>query len=256
MGEGDVLGLLDKRMVVADLDGTLAESKLPIDSDMRSIILGLLKEKKMAVIGGGAYPLFQKQLIIPLGNDPLLSNLYLFPTNATTMYTYGGDGWEMSYAENLSDMEKNAIRSAFDMALNDVGFMKPEVLYGQQIEDRGTQMTFSALGQEAPIELKKDWDPDMAKRIAIQIRLERYLPDFNVVIGGMTSIDVIRKGIDKAYGIKKISETLGLGTEDMLFLGDKLEEGGNDYPVKKTGVLCLKVDSVDDTKRILESCLS
>ena len=57
----------------------------------------------------------------------------------------------------------------------------------------------------------------------------------------MTSIDVVRKGIDKAYGIKKISERLGVGKKDMLFLGDKLEEGGNDYPVKATGVMCIQV---------------
>src|SRR5208283_5241475 len=136
------------------------------------------------------------------------------------------------------------------MALNDVDFVEPEKLYGEQIEDRGTQVTFSAFGQDAPIALKKVWDSDMTKRIAIKSRLERYLSDFTVVIGGMTSIDVMRKGIDKAYGIKKISEKLGVGKEEMFFLGDKLEDGGNDYPVKATGVMCIQVESVEETKRI------
>jgi phosphomannomutase len=251
----DMLGLRSKRMVVADLDGTLAESKLPIDAEMKSILLCLLKQKKMAVIGGGMYSLFQKQLAIPLGNDSMLSNLYLFPTNATAMYSYNGGGWAMSYAENLNDIERNSICSAFNMALDDVGFAKPEKVYGQQVEDRGTQVTFSALGQEAPIEAKKLWDPNMTKRKAIKSRLERYIPEFNILIGGMTSIDVMRKGIDKAYGIKKITEKLSCSPSEMFFLGDKLEEGGNDYPVKRTGVLCIPVSSVEETKRILKSSL-
>jgi phosphomannomutase len=252
----DALGLRSKRVVVADLDGTLAESKLPIDAEMKEILLRLLQQKKMAVIGGGMYSLFQKQLAIPLGNNPALSNLYLFPTNATAMYSYNGTGWDTIYAENLRDVERNRICSAFSMALDDVGFVRPENVYGAQVEDRGSQVTFSALGQEAPIEAKKSWDPDMVKRKAIKARLDRYLNnEFNVVLGGMTSIDVMRKGIDKAYGIKKITEKLSCRTSDMFFLGDKLEEGGNDYPVKVTGVMCIKVGSVEDTKRILRSCL-
>jgi phosphomannomutase len=252
----DALGLRGKRIVVADLDGTLAESKLPIDSEMKEIILRLLQQKKMAVIGGGMYSLFQKQLAVPLGNDPVLSNLYLFPTNATTMYSYNGYGWDAIYVENLEEVEKNRICSAFSMALEDVGFAKPETVYGAQVEDRGTQVTFSALGQDAPIDVKKVWDPDMIKRKAIKARLDWYLKnEFNVVLGGMTSIDVMRKGIDKAYGIKKIMEKISCTTSDMLFLGDKLEEGGNDYPVKGTGVMCINVGAVEDTKKILRSCL-
>jgi HAD superfamily hydrolase (TIGR01484 family) len=209
----------------------------------------------MVVIGGGMYSLFQKQLTVPLGNDSMLSNLYLFPTNATAMYSYGIMGWEQAYAENLTDTEKDMIRGAFAMALEDVGFVMPEKLYGEQLEDRGTQITFSALGQNAPIDAKKPWDPDTTKRIAIKSRLDRYLSDFNVVIGGMTSIDVVKKGIDKAYGIKKITEKLGFSKEEMIFLGDRLEEGGNDYPVKGTGVMCIPVRSVEETKRILRLAL-
>ncbi len=249
--------ILDKRVIVADLDGTLAESKLPIDDEMRQLILSVLRQRKMVVIGGGMYSLFQKQLLAPLGKDPLLSNLYLFPTNATAMYSYGDvNGWEQAYAENLTDSEKDMIRGAFKMALDDVGFVKPETIYGDQLEDRGSQMTFSALGQAAPISAKKPWDPDTMKRVAIKARLDKYLPEFNVVIGGMTSVDVVRKGIDKAYGIKKITEKLGFSKEEMLFLGDKLEEGGNDYPVKTTGVFCIPVRSVEETKSILRLILN
>lgn len=255
MENNDEFELASKHMVVADLDGTIAESKLQIDVEMRSLILDLLKTRKMAVIGGGSFSLFQKQLVIPLGDDPLLSNLYLFPTNATTMYSYNGGGWVKAYAENLEESEKSRIYSAFDMALKDVGFVKPEKLYGNQIEDRGTQITFSALGQNAPIEVKETWDPDMAKRTAIKQRLERDLPEFTVVIGGMTSIDVMRKGIDKAYGIQKITEKLGCSIDEMFYIGDKLEEGGNDYPVRSTGILCIPVRGIEDTKRILRSWL-
>lgn len=71
----------------------------------------------------------------------------------------------------------------------------------------------------------------------------------------MTSIDVVRKGVDKAYGIRKIMEELNCKKNDILFLGDKLEKDGNDYPVKRIGVECLAVKNIAETKQILKQII-
>ncbi len=240
-----------KKIIVADLDGTLAESKSDMDKEMSDIIVKLLEYKAFAVISGGAYSQFQKQFVKNLScPENLISRLYLFPTCATTFYMYKKGVWERVYSEDLSSDEKRRAFNAFEVAFKKANFKKPEVLYGELIEDRGTQVTFSAFGQAAPLELKKGWDPDGSKRSVIAKYMSELIPDLEIRIGGTTSIDVTKKGIDKAYGIKKIGEHLNYKTSDMLFVGDALFKGGNDYPVKEAGVDCISVTGPSETKRL------
>ncbi len=256
MGFEDTLDRYDfasKKIVVADLDGTLAPSKSKVEEDMSKVLAEFLKHRKLAVISGGRYEQFQKQFVSGITSDPkLLSNLFLFPTCATAFYIFENNAWKKVYSEDLSDSDKKKIFSAFKKVLDQYGYEEPQESYGEIIEDRGTQITFSALGQAAPLELKSIWDPIQEKRKAIKAILEKLIPEFEVRIGGTTSIDVTRKGIDKAYGIKKICEHLGYTKEDMIFIGDALFEGGNDYPVKGTGVECIEVSGPQDAKIVLE----
>ena len=133
--------------------------------------------------------------------------------------------------------------------------MKAEKVWGQLIEDRGSQITYSALGQQAPLEQKKKWDPDFAKRKKIKAILEPMIGDFSVRMGGATSIDITKPGIDKAYGIRKLHEILGITIQEMIFVGDALFPGGNDYPAKEAGVDSIRVRDPDDTKRVIEAII-
>ena len=90
-------------------------------------------------------------------------------------------------------------------------------LWGEAIEDRGSQVTFSALGQQAPLAEKEKWDPDFAKRKKITAILEKLIPEFSIRMGGATSIDVTKPGIDKAYGIGKLRDTLHLSLKEMVY---------------------------------------
>ena len=122
-----------------------------------------------------------------------------------------------------------------------------ERTWGPALEDRGSQITFSALGQEAPIEAKRVWDPTGEKRAALRDAVAPLLPDLEVRAGGATSIDITLKGVDKAYGIKRLAAVTGIGLERMLFIGDRLDPEGNDYPVKVLGVPCHAVTGWRDT---------
>ncbi len=245
------LDILSKKIIIADLDGTLAESKSDMDKEMSDIIVKLLKYKAFAVISGGAYSQFQIQFVKNLScPEDLISRLYLFPTCATTFYMHKNGTWKQIYSEDLSSDEKSRIFNAFDVALKKTGFKRPETLHGDLIEDRGTQITFSAFGQKAPLTLKKAWDPDTKKRNAIVNCMKELIPDLEIRIGGSTSIDVTKRGIDKAYGIKKISEHLDYKISEMLFVGDALFKGGNDYPVKEAGVDCVSVNGPSEAKRL------
>lgn len=235
-----------KKLIVFDLDGTLAESKSSLDDEMAGLLHDLLGVVKVAVISGGDWPQFEKQLLSKLPPDSCLVNLSLLPTCGTKFYQYTGD-WKKLYAEDFTADEKEKIIGAFHKALDQTGF-KAEKVWGEVIEDRGSQITFSALGQQAPLEAKTKWDPDFAKRKKITVILNTLIPEFSVRMGGSTSIDVTKPGIDKAYGIRKLRDILGITLDEMIFLGDAIFPGGNDYPAKEAGVVSLRVRDPQDTK--------
>jgi hydroxymethylpyrimidine pyrophosphatase-like HAD family hydrolase len=124
------------------------------------------------------------------------------------------------------------------------------------IEDRGSQITFSGLGQLAPLAEKKKWDPDFKKRKRIETILTKLIPEFSVHLGGATSIDVTKPGIDKAYGIRKLRDILGISIPEMIFVGDAIFPGGNDYPPEEAGVFSIEVKDPHETKRVIEAIVA
>jgi phosphomannomutase len=246
-----------KKLIVFDLDGTLAESKSSLDAEMSALLPELFSIVKVAVISGGDWSQFENQLLSNLPHDERLTNLYLLPTCGTKFFRYEG-AWEQIYSEDFSADEKEKIISSLKKALGLSG-IKPKKLWGKQIQDRGSQITFSALGQQAPLEEKKRWDPDFAKRKKIKAILDTLIPEFSVRMGGATSIDVTKPGIDKAYGIRKLRDILGIAINEMIFIGDAVFPGGNDYPAKQAGVVSIQVRDPNETKRVGEAiiaCLS
>ena len=86
--------------------------------------------------------------------------------------------------------------------------------------------------------------------------LDNLIPEFSIRLGGMTSIDVTKPGIDKGYGIRKLRDTLGIAIQDMIFIGDALFPGGNDYPAKEAGALPIQVRDIDETKVVIETIIA
>ncbi len=242
-----------KDLVVFDLDGTLAESKTMIDSEMAVLLNSLLETHHIAIITGGSHNQITKQFLVGLtAPDELLHKVHLFPTCGARCYQYNETGWQERYANHLTDEEKERIISAFARVFIAVEYQHPAELYGEVIEDRGTQITFSAIGQEAPADKKRLWNEQYNKlRLDMRNSLQELLPKFDVRVGGMTSIDVTKKGINKFYGIKKIEELLNIPIDRMVFVGDDLGPGGNDEPVKQSGIHTVAVQHPEETKNLL-----
>ncbi len=255
----DAIGALpavkNKKVLIFDLDGTLAESKTDMTPETAALLARLLEKKRIAVIGGGKYELFERQLVKQLMPRTRLENLFLFPTNSTVFYRYENDAWKRVYAYFLTEDQKTKIISAFEKAYEETGYTHPSNLYGDILEDRGSQVSFSAHGQLAPLEVKEKWNKENDVRPQLMEVLRKYLPEFEVRQGGLTTIDITMKGIDKAYGVEQIEKSLGVPIADMLFIGDALFPGGNDYAATKTGIDCLRVSGPSDTNRFIESLL-
>ena len=243
-----------KKLIVFDLDGTLAESKASIDAEMATLLDHLLKIVKVSVISGGAWLQFEKQVLAHLSKDQRLKNLSLLPTCGTKFYKYDSK-WELLYSEDFSIEEKKKILSSLKQS-TETAELKPAKTWGDLIQDRGSQITFSGLGQQAPLEEKKKWDPDFAKRKKIKVLLDKLIPEFSVRLGGATSIDVTQQGIDKAYGIRKLRDVLGIAISEMIFIGDAVFPGGNDYPAKEAGALSIRVRDPYETKRVIEAIIA
>jgi phosphomannomutase len=242
-----------KKLIVFDLDGTLAESKAAIDKDMAIRFAALLTVAKVAIISGGDWPQFEKQVLANLSKGSKLKNLSILPTCGTKFYQYK-KGWKELYAENFTDKQKEKIISSLNEAVDASGY-KAKKTWGETIEDRGSQVTYSALGQKAPLDEKKKWDPDFAKRNKIKKQLDKMIPEFAVNLGGATSVDITKKGIDKKYGMHKLRDILDIKIKEMIFIGDAIFPGGNDYPAKESGAFSICVSDPNETKRVIEGII-
>ena len=233
---------------VFDIDGTLAKSKSYVGPEIGDFLCGLLLAgKSVGIISGGGMPQFKEQLLDRLDcPKENFKRLYLMPTSGAAMYLWSGSEWEQKYANLISQEEYKRISEILDEALTETSFPTPEAKWGEQVEYRGSEITFSALGQAAPVDEKEKWDPEDVKKLELVKILSPLLPEYSVKTGGSTSIDITLKGVDKAYGLRKFFEVSGSDKQNTLFVGDALHEGGNDQVVLSTGVDTCPVDGPED----------
>lgn len=119
------------------------------------------------------------------------------------------------------------------------------------IEDRGGQITFSPIGNTAPVEFKKSYDPDRTKREEIMRRVPFISDELVVKIGGSTSLDYIHKDRHKGTNVQKLIDLMDWDKDECVYFGDGLYPGGNDEAV--IGVIeTIPVVNHLDTYRILQ----
>jgi len=250
-------------MIVFDLDDTLTLTKSEISPQGAELLTRLIAMRPVCVISGSRFEQFELQILNSLQAMPevkaspeLLVNLHLMPTCGTRYYRWGSDGdWYQVYSEDLTDDERATAKQVLTDSAHELGYWEPRI-WGERIEDRGSQVTFSALGQVAPPELKAQWDPTGAKKRRMRERVAELLPGLEVRSGGTTSIDITRKGIDKAYGLRKLVDATALEPAEILFIGDSFAEHGNDYPAVEAGVRCIAVANHNETAQLIECILS
>lgn len=263
-----------KKIKAFDLDGTLAESKQALNADMGQLIAQLLEKSSVAVISGGSFNQFKKQFLSHLpavfesnaqrnAENQQTGTLFLLPVSGSQRYEYdqAAKDWIMTDSmDAFPEEEKEKIVNVLkDFEATYAGrpeFSLPAETYGPRIEERGTQITFSALGQSAPIELKKPWDPDMQKRQKIQAYLKGRLPEIGINLGGSTTLDILPKGFNKASGLMRLLSKMGLSIADMVFVGDAIFPGGNDYSALEVGIQTIAVKGPDETAEIIKEWIS
>jgi len=232
----------NKKAIICDIDGTLAYSDTEVDNQILEIISELQEKYLFITMGNGSYinihNRFVKKYI-----EKIKKEIYIFALGRLEGYKITKEGVIKLYSNELSDEEKNKIIKKISKLIKEKNII-PDTY--DQIEDRGSMIVFSVLRRKANKELKKNFDPSKEKRKKIVNELQKELPEFELKIGGTTTIDITKKGLTKEFGIKKIKEIFDINFEEMIYFGDDLQEGGNDHAVKKF-VEVIEVKNPEDT---------
>lgn len=241
-------------VVAFDLDGTLAVSRRPMLPEVTERFEALTRLIDVAVISGGSRALVTSQVLDVLGEDADRSHLHLMPTSGTSYYRWTGSQWTTVYEHRLNAEERRAAKASIERRAKEVDAWSEQV-WGQRFEDRGGQFTYSALGQDAPVDAKRVWDPDNTRKQALAEAVRRDLPSLTVRAAGLTSVDVSAGGVDKAYAVRELAGRLGIDVENIVFVGDRMEPGGNDYPAAEAGAMPVRVSCPEDTVLLCDRLL-
>ena len=246
-----------KKFIAFDIDDTIAVSKQPITPRMAELLRALLEKYEVCVISGGLFAVHKMQIVDPLTElgDVKLEKLHVLSICGTQYYKQQPDGsWDTIYKQPIPEEDRKKIAQVLEESAKELGYWCEDPA-GEIIEDRETQVTFSALGQKATPEDKYAWDPDHTKKYALRDLCQSKMPKYEFRAGGTTSIDVTVKGIDKAFGMRELMEINNLEKSDILFVGDNIKPGGNDYPVKEMGIDTVAVEKWEDTADVIEKLI-
>jgi len=232
-----------KKIIVCDIDGTLAYSDTEVSDEMLELISKLQEKYLFVTMGNGnfihLFNQFVKKYIEKIGKE-----IYIYTLGGLECYKTTKEGIIKLYSNSLTQNEKYKLVNVVSDFIRKYN-ITPDTY--DQIEDRESMVVFSILGRKANKELKKNYDSDGEKRRKfIKEYFEEKLPEFDMKIGGTTTIDFTKKGNTKAFGIKKIKEMFNHDFEDIVYIGDNLREGGNDYAVKEF-VDIIEVKSPEET---------
>ena len=248
-----------KKVLAFDIDQTLNIAKTPIDSEMANLLTKCLDYFKICPISGQKFDQFLIQIVNQLKNptEAQLENLHLFVAQGTQYYRRENGEWRQIYNYPLTDEQVAKIASALESSARELGFWEEDKLApgDEIIENRLSQVTFSALGQKAGTEAKYAWDPDCKKRAQIVTLAKQKAPEFDYEIGGTTSINAIIPGMNKEFGMTHLMEELGVTKDEILYFGDMTAPGGNDYPVVQMGIDTITVRNHEDTAYALRGIL-
>ena len=252
-----------KKVLAFDVDQTLNVAKMPIPDEIAELLVKCLDHYEICPISGQKYEQFLIQIVNRLEDAGVtleqLSHLHLFVAQGTQYYRYNVEkkDWDRVYNYPLTDEQVTKITETIEKAAKELGYWEEDKLADgdEIIENRLSQVTFSALGQKAGTEAKYAWDPDHKKREAIVKRCKELAPEFEYEIGGTTSINAITPGMNKVFGMTHLMEELKVEKPEILYFGDMTQPGGNDYPVVQMGIDTITVRSHEDTAYALRGIL-
>ena len=199
-----------------DMDQTIAPARQKMLSDMYALLSA--RTEDVIVVSGSSVEQMPHQL----------GDLKSFRLGQNGNHAVAPDGTELWY----TPLEEHHRTEILDHINEVVEILEHELNHEwDPIEDRGAQITFSPIGNTAPVELKKTYDPDRNKRLSLLDKIPFASQDLIVKIGGSTSLDYLHKDRHKGTNVQKLIEFMKWNKDECIYFGDGLYPGGNDEAV-------------------------
>ncbi len=241
--------------VIFDLDDTLVEAFKAPTPEITSRLQRLMKHLPVAVMSGASHKRLKEHIIETLPGDVDKTRLFLFPDTGAQCYRFKDGAWMQEYSYTIDADDRKKIVAAVEETARKLPHFKHITNMSEHIIEREAQITFTALPHGTDAE-KLLWDARGKKRAKLRKLLAKRLPHYEVLSVARTSIDITKKGIDKAFGVRWLASELNVKPEDMLFVGDALFPGGNDFVVMKTKIETKQVVNPTETAAIIDKLLA
>ena len=224
---------------IFDVDGTLTPSRQTIDPTFKEFFKQFIKDNKVWLVTGSDYSKTLEQL----GTDICESVVKVYNCSGNDVYFKGS---------RVHFKKFEAPKELYDLMNGWLQTSSFPLRTGNHIEERMGTINFSIVGRnctlgERKLYVKHDLENRERESIAYQINLE--FPDITATVGGETGIDIYAKGADKSQILEDFNKN-----DKIYFFGDKIEQGGNDWPLasklKEKG--CFNVKDWRDTMERLQ----
>lgn len=212
------------KIIICDVDGTVTEDLKPLSASMCTSMYLQNKHEKLLIFMSGTNIAELKRMI----SDYIWFTHILCGSSGAHIVLVADAHNEVELKNIIIPLEeRKLIKKCLEETIKK--FNLPRI--SDQILDRESQVTLSCIGRYADSTIKNNFDPNGYKRLEMVEYIKQFLPNYSIKVGGTTSIDILKDNFDKAKGIKLLMSLMdGITEESTIFIGDKLFEGGNDYP--------------------------
>ena len=243
------------RIFIFDVDGTLTPSRQPMTKEFQTFFKQWIKKNKFYLVTGSDLPKLQEQMcmydIEAEGIFTCCGNQFWLPNSSVPIQS----------ADLIYDNKFKVPRKLNKLLGTILSNSIYPCRYGNHIEDRGSMVNFSIVGRDCNQEQREEyykWDKEKGERKIIAEAIKEKFPDLDAVIGGQISIDIYPKGMDKSQVLNVIEQERLVPPNQYIFIGDGIENGGNDYPLAElmdNTEICdwYHTKGWEHTKEILES---
>ena len=232
------------KLIAFDLDGTLTQHKTPLEKEPRETLFWLKENYKLVMAGAG-----QCQRIF--------NQMEKFPIDIIGNYglqfaRYNGEGIDIE--RDLSfDVDRESVEKRVNFLREKHGFVE---FAGDSVEYHPSGcITFAILGTAAAQADKLAFDPDRKKRRAMYEEVVSMFPEYRVFIGGSSSFDMAPAPYDKYFALDQYCKEHGLSHDEVVFVGDDYETGGNDAAVYESDFPFICVNDYLDFPRCVAHLL-
>ena len=238
------------KVFLSDNDGTLTVARKPIRGEMAKTMVEFANTFKFAIVTGSPYKDMVEQMPPELLHNP---NIDYWCCMGNILYNCGK---ELHNSRNSIDFDK------FNPIMQDILKNCP-IQYHKSFPrhheiNANCAINFTMLGRpevgEPSLEDRQEyvqWDSQNGQRKWIIDNLVEQHPEYNFTYGGQISVDIVKKGCDKAQVVKHYKDKY-----DIVYFGDRIYKRGNDNSIAHEVVDCggsiYSVSGPEETMRIMQ----